>query len=104
MILGSAYMPLETIVISHLHHLIERMHRDALQRSFQVKTLPEPPGFQQLSFVIAVSHCDHSEPRRCRAVLALGSVKPLLAEIAQPGFGERERRRRWPLSEENYGD
>jgi hypothetical protein len=30
MVLGSAHMSLEAIVVSHLHHLIERMHRDAL--------------------------------------------------------------------------
>src|SRR6266545_327917 len=97
LVLGSAYMALETVVVGHLHHLIERMHRDALQRGFQVKTLPEPPGFQQLRFVIAVSHSDHSEPRRGRAVLALGRFEPLLAEIAQPGFGERERDARLPF-------
>jgi len=48
LVLGSAYITFEAIVVGHLHHLIERMHRDALQRGFQVKTLPEPPGFQQL--------------------------------------------------------
>src|SRR6266540_6771587 len=96
-VLGSAYMTFEAIVVSHLHHLIERLHRDALQRGFQVKTLPEPPGFQHLRFVIAVSHCDHSEPRRGRAVLSLGRFEPLLAEIAQPGFGERERDARLPF-------
>jgi hypothetical protein len=97
MVLGSAYMALETIVVGHLHHLIERMHRDALQRSFKVKTLPEPPGFHQLRFVIAVSHCDNSEPRRGRAVLGLGRFEPLPTEIAQPGLGERERDARLPF-------
>jgi hypothetical protein len=62
-----------------------------------VKSLPEPPGFQQLRFVIAVSHCDHTEPRRGRAVLALGRFEPLLAEITQLGFGERERGMRLPF-------
>src|SRR5262245_49097866 len=64
LVLSSAYMTFEAIAVGHLHHLVERMHRDALQRGLQVKTLPEPPGFQQLRFVIAVSHCDHSEPWR----------------------------------------
>jgi hypothetical protein len=40
LVLGSAYITFEAIVVSHLHHLIERPHRDALQRGLQVKTLP----------------------------------------------------------------
>jgi hypothetical protein len=40
LVLGSAYINFETIVVGHLHHLIERLHRDALQRGLQVKTLP----------------------------------------------------------------
>ena len=97
LVLGSAYMTFEAIVVGHLHHLIERLHRDALQRGLQVKTLPEPPGFQQLRFVIAVWRRDDSEPRRGRAVLALGRFEPLHTEIAQPGFGERERDTRLPF-------
>src|SRR5262245_54969263 len=91
MVIGPAYITFEAIVVGHFHHLIERMHRDALQRGFKVKTLPEPPRFEQLRFVIAVSHRDDSEPRRGRAVLAFGRFEPLLSEIAQPGFGKRER-------------
>src|SRR5262245_49919719 len=97
LVLGAAYMAFEAIVVGHLHHLIERMHRYALQRGFQVKTLPEPPGFQQLRFVVAVSRRYHSEPRRGRAVLALGRIEPLPAEIAQPGFRERARDTRLPF-------
>jgi hypothetical protein len=39
LVLGSAYMTFEAIVVGHLHHLIERMHRDSMQSGFQMKTL-----------------------------------------------------------------
>jgi hypothetical protein len=76
------------IVVGHLHHLIERMHVDALQCGLQVKSSPQSPGFQQLRFIIAVLHGNQAEHRRGRAMLFLGRFEPLAGQNRQDSGSE----------------